>query len=304
MYAGYAVERGPVRAVLDDPCHPYTRGLLRSAPTLRSSRANPLRPIPGQAPKPGSIGAGAPFRSRCPVGSRVCERSAPGWTSPGRPRGRLPPLRTRGTGGPAMTDSKPAISSRRSRPAAAARRTMNAVNHVSLSVAPGEIVGLVGESGSGKTTLSRILIGIEEPTSGEVTYGGRPSHADDGGAAPRSAIRLSGPVHCALPDHAHRRCASEPLDIHKVCPRRRGRASRADAGEGRASPRFGRPAAQPVVGRTAPAGQSRPGLDARAQNSDLRRDRLGARCFGPGAGPAVAAGAAGGPVTEPDLHFA
>ena len=47
MYAGYPVERGPTRTVLSDPCHPYTRGLMRSAPTLRSSRANPLRPIPG-----------------------------------------------------------------------------------------------------------------------------------------------------------------------------------------------------------------------------------------------------------------
>jgi oligopeptide/dipeptide ABC transporter ATP-binding protein len=84
MYAGYAVERGPVRAVLDDPCHPYTRGLLASAPTLRSSRANPLLPIPGQAPKPGSIGAGAPFRSRCPVAIEgVCEVSRPGWSVAG-----------------------------------------------------------------------------------------------------------------------------------------------------------------------------------------------------------------------------
>jgi oligopeptide/dipeptide ABC transporter ATP-binding protein len=84
MYAGHAVERGPVRAVLDDPCHPYTRGLLRSAPTLRSSRANPLRPIPGQAPRPGSIGAGAPFRSRCPVVLEgLCEQVAPQWTVAG-----------------------------------------------------------------------------------------------------------------------------------------------------------------------------------------------------------------------------
>ncbi|MDR3473716.1 MAG: ABC transporter ATP-binding protein [Devosia sp.] len=84
MYAGQAVERGPVRQVLDDPCHPYTRGLLRSAPTLRSSRANPLQPIPGQAPKPGSIGAGAPFRSRCPVAvDGVCEAVRPGWTEAG-----------------------------------------------------------------------------------------------------------------------------------------------------------------------------------------------------------------------------
>lgn len=84
MYAGHAVEHGPVRQVLDDPCHPYTRGLLRCAPTLRSSRANPLVPIAGQAPKPGSIGAGSPFRSRCPVVvDGVCERSRPGWTAAG-----------------------------------------------------------------------------------------------------------------------------------------------------------------------------------------------------------------------------
>ena len=84
MYAGHAVEHGPVRDVLADPCHPYTRGLLRSAPTLKSSRANPLRPIPGQPPKPGSIGAGSPFRSRCPVVvDGVCEMSRAGWTSAG-----------------------------------------------------------------------------------------------------------------------------------------------------------------------------------------------------------------------------
>ncbi len=84
MYSGHPVEHGPVRDVLDDPCHPYTRGLLRSAPTLKSSRANPLRPIPGQAARPGSIGAGSPFRSRCPVVVEgVCDISRAGWSSAG-----------------------------------------------------------------------------------------------------------------------------------------------------------------------------------------------------------------------------
>jgi len=81
MYAGQPVETGEVREVLADPCHPYTRGLLQSAPTLRSSRTVPLRPIPGQPPKPGSIGAGAPFRARCPMTiDGVCDVSRPGWT--------------------------------------------------------------------------------------------------------------------------------------------------------------------------------------------------------------------------------
>jgi len=45
---------------------------------------------------------------------------------------------------------------------------------VSLELGQGEIVGLVGESGSGKTTLSRMLLGLEEPSSGEVLLLGRP----------------------------------------------------------------------------------------------------------------------------------
>ena len=84
MYAGHAVERGPVREVLDQPSHPYTIGLLNSAPTLESSRAHPLKPIPGQVPALDEIGAGAPFRSRCPVVvSGRCDSAKPDWTACG-----------------------------------------------------------------------------------------------------------------------------------------------------------------------------------------------------------------------------
>ncbi len=84
MYAGHAAERGPVRQVLGNPCHPYTIGLLRSAPTLRSRRAEPLVPIPGLAPRPDQIGAGAPFRSRCAVAIEgICDVQKPVWTDIG-----------------------------------------------------------------------------------------------------------------------------------------------------------------------------------------------------------------------------
>src|SRR5690606_25146486 len=51
---------------------------------------------------------------------------------------------------------------------------LNALNDVSLSINPGEILGVVGESGCGKSTLARILLGLETPTSGEVHLDGKP----------------------------------------------------------------------------------------------------------------------------------
>ena len=54
------------------------------------------------------------------------------------------------------------------------KSTVRAVDGVSLSVAPGEAVGIVGESGSGKSTLARVLAGIQFPTLGDVTFQGRP----------------------------------------------------------------------------------------------------------------------------------
>jgi oligopeptide transport system ATP-binding protein len=48
-----------------------------------------------------------------------------------------------------------------------------AVDNVSFRVSPGKAVAVVGESGSGKTTLARMIVGLEQPTSGRIIFAGR-----------------------------------------------------------------------------------------------------------------------------------
>ncbi|MDQ1155307.1 ABC transporter ATP-binding protein [Brevundimonas sp. SORGH_AS_0993] len=66
-------------------------------------------------------------------------------------------------------------------------RTFRAVDDVSLSIQPGESVGLVGESGCGKSTLLRAILALEPPQAGRVRVKGRDITAARGAA--RKAIR-------------------------------------------------------------------------------------------------------------------
>ncbi|MEU1038363.1 ABC transporter ATP-binding protein [Streptomyces sp. NPDC005907] len=53
------------------------------------------------------------------------------------------------------------------------RDRVYALTGADLAVAPGETVGVVGESGCGKSTLAKVLVGVERPTSGTVSFRGR-----------------------------------------------------------------------------------------------------------------------------------
>jgi oligopeptide/dipeptide ABC transporter ATP-binding protein len=74
MYGGQLVERGEVRAVLLDPRHPYTLGLVRSAPDFEYVRES-LVPIPGSPPSLVSPPPGCRFHPRCDFAEDDCRVS-------------------------------------------------------------------------------------------------------------------------------------------------------------------------------------------------------------------------------------
>jgi peptide/nickel transport system ATP-binding protein len=53
------------------------------------------------------------------------------------------------------------------------RERVHALTAADLTIAPGETIGVVGESGCGKSTLARVLVGLQRPTAGTVTFRGR-----------------------------------------------------------------------------------------------------------------------------------
>ncbi|MDP3524053.1 MAG: ATP-binding cassette domain-containing protein, partial [Hoeflea sp.] len=59
---------------------------------------------------------------------------------------------------------------------------VTALENVDLDIRAGEVLAIVGDNGAGKSTLIKILTGVYQPTSGEITMNGAPlvmnSHAD------------------------------------------------------------------------------------------------------------------------------
>jgi peptide/nickel transport system ATP-binding protein len=80
MYLGKLVEVGPRDAVYERPLHPYTRGLIDSAPVSdpvieRRRRADDL--LRGELPSAADPPSGCRFRTRCPLAEDVCAEVEP-----------------------------------------------------------------------------------------------------------------------------------------------------------------------------------------------------------------------------------
>ena len=77
MYAGKVAERGSVFDIFDRAAHPYTRGLLKSIPTLNTEPKSTLSTIDGMVPGLLDLPEGCRFENRCTFSHEQCISKAP-----------------------------------------------------------------------------------------------------------------------------------------------------------------------------------------------------------------------------------
>lgn len=106
------------------------------------------------------------------------------------------------------------------------------VDDISFAIHRGETLGLVGESGSGKSTIARMVLGLIEPTSGNVTFDGQPVSG-----VPQHKLRamrrrvqpvFQDPFAALNPRMRVGEIIAEPLVIHRAAPRKELRSKCAE----------------------------------------------------------------------------
>lgn len=157
MYTGNIVEAGQTDALLSEPRHPYTRGLIYASPAV-----HPYRDMWGI---PGEIHITeenqCPFYSRCNQRMDICLCRHPVLEEVSKDR-QVACLR----GGIVTLLSGAGIH----KTYRAKGRETYACKGCDIEIKAGEIVALIGQSGSGKTTLAGMLSGIVPADKGEIYF--------------------------------------------------------------------------------------------------------------------------------------
>jgi peptide/nickel transport system ATP-binding protein len=196
MYAGEIMEDLGVDRLFTHALNPYTIGLLNSIPRIgQTKRERPLVSIPGHPPSLQDRPTACVYSDRCPLAIEICRSAKPPLEQAAEGHlvrchrwqeiasGTIQPdylIEVSGDLPEALNERAALLEARNLTKQFEATRTIadflhrstpspvHAVEDVSLSIRQGRTYGLVGESGSGKTTLARMIIGLTEPTRGEI----------------------------------------------------------------------------------------------------------------------------------------
>ncbi|WP_138756384.1 ABC transporter ATP-binding protein [Paenibacillus sinopodophylli] len=202
MYAGKVIEQAAVHELFEQPFHPYTSGLLQSVVTMDSDRTEKLFTINGSIPSLSELPTGCRFHPRCAYATDRCRSEEPELVSQsGReaacwniekllhePQQQVEPKRIiaadRAIAASFEHEQKqrlPLLEVRAIKKYFSIeqglfkqnKKLIHAVDDVSFQIGKGETFGLVGESGCGKSTLGRVLLQLEQATSGQVLFEGK-----------------------------------------------------------------------------------------------------------------------------------
>jgi oligopeptide/dipeptide ABC transporter ATP-binding protein len=262
MYAGRMVESTNTSLLFSHMRHPYTQSLLASIPRLSQDNTQRLLNIPGIPPDLSNPPDGCRFAARCSRATDKCRVDEPPLT--GESADHLFSCWHPVNGPLALNAEKPAspavsavaVAERDADDAVdpAANGTpllevrnlvkefpitsgailqrkvgsVKAVSDVSFTVHAGETFGLVGESGCGKTTIGRMVVALEQPSSGQVSLRGVNVSALSGGALRKTRrdlqLMFQDPYSSLDPRMRVGAIIGEPLAIQHVGTRQEQRA--------------------------------------------------------------------------------
>ncbi|MFI7105983.1 dipeptide ABC transporter ATP-binding protein [Nonomuraea sp. NPDC050227] len=189
MYAGRVVEAATTAELFRQPRHRYTEALMESLPGAAEHDDGALYSIPGLPPDLSRPMTGCRFAPRCRFATEEC-RTTDVTLSGGehqhaclhpvlQPRARAEAAGPRPDRAGPQAGAAPILSVRDlvknyDGTGSLGRKApqVSAVAGVGFDVRPGETFGLVGESGCGKSTVGRLIVGLEEPTSGQIVVDG------------------------------------------------------------------------------------------------------------------------------------